>query len=148
MENNNELISETINETTSEVNKTNKMLDVAKVIAGIALIVFGLYVFLMSNPTTKTLINQRLTHKANTAATPNNDATKNKLNETIVPDNTTTNPNGEAMGNNEETVNNNKTAAHTHTFTILTKTLTDAEGETRAERYYACECGLELKMNE
>ena len=109
-----------------------KAMDMAKVVAGVILIIVGIYIFIDSNPTIQNYIRQREYFKEKALETNNEEVDKDQ-------------------GTYKEQINNtNSNLQHTHSFVVITKPvlIQDDKGEVMevVKQYYRCDCGLELQM--
>ena len=109
-----------------------KAMDMAKVVAGVILIIVGIYIFIDSNPTIQNYIRQREYFKEKALETNNEEVDKDQ-------------------GIYKEQINNtNSNLQHTHSFIVISKPvlIQDNKGEVMevVKQYYRCDCGLELQM--
>ena len=109
-----------------------KAMDMAKVVAGVILIIVGIYIFIDSNPVIQNYIRQREYYKQKAL-----DANEEEVDI--------------EKGTYEEQINNtNSNLQHTHSFVVITKPvlIQDDKGEVVevVKQYYRCDCGLELEM--
>ena len=111
-----------------------KAMDMAKVVAGVILIIVGIYIFIDSNPVIQNYIRQREYVKRRALETDTNEKEVDRDQDTY-----------------EEQINNtNSNLQHTHSFVVITKPVLIQDDKSEVmevvKQYYRCDCGLELQM--
>lgn len=109
-----------------------KAMNIAKVVAGVILIIVGVYIFIDSDPVFQNYIRQREHFKEKALETNNEEVDRDQ-------------------GTYKEQINNtNSNLQHTHSFVVIGKPvlIQDDKGEVMevVKQYYRCDCGLELEM--